>query len=181
LLFIHIFPEGLHALAAPVIRERMPMMVLYGLFFSALIVGVRTDLQDLVVFQMTTIWLVPLGVIAAFFGFTYVTGLESLAGALLGYGMLWLVAILFRAVANREGVGAGDMEMAALIGSFLGPLGVWFSIMLGSCIGLVVGGGYLLLSARSRATRIPFVPFLALGAALFFFCRPWLLRVFLGW
>ena len=59
----------------------------------------------------------------------------------------------------------------AMIGSFLGPLGVWFTLLIGSLSGLLVGGGYLFFVKRDKGRRIPFGPFLALGATLFFFFK----------
>jgi leader peptidase (prepilin peptidase)/N-methyltransferase len=56
------------------------------------------------------------------------------------------------------------MELLAMIGSFLGPIGAWTSLAVGSLTGLVVGILYLALSGHDRTTRIPFGPFLALGA-----------------
>lgn len=142
--------------------------LIFFIFFSALIVATRTDFQAMVIPQICTLWLIPLGLIASYFGFTYISAMQSLIGSVFGYGILWTIAFLFKTFTKRDGIGIGDMELLAMIGSFLGPVGVWFSLMLGSFAGLILGGLFLLILKKDRFTRIPFGPFLSLGAVLYF-------------
>jgi leader peptidase (prepilin peptidase)/N-methyltransferase len=141
----------------------------FFIFLSALIVAVRTDLQAMVIPQICTLWLVPFGFASSCFSLTNITASQSLEGAFFGYAFLWIIAFLFKKFTGKDGVGVGDMELLAMIGSFLGPIGVWVSLMLGSVFGLIVGGMYLFLFKKNRMTRIPFGPFLALGAIAYFF------------
>ncbi len=141
----------------------------FFVFLSALIVSVRTDLQAMVIPQICTLWLVPLGFISSYFGLTSISVCQSLEGAFFGYAFLWVIAFLFKKFTGKEGVGVGDMELLAMIGSFLGPLGVWVSLMFGSVFGLIVGSLYLFLFKKNRMTQIPFGPFLALSAIAYFF------------
>ena len=143
--------------------------ITYFIFFSALIISTRTDLQEMVIPQIFSIWLIPVGVIAAFLGFSFVSPLGAIIGAALGYGILWVIAKLFFYFAKREGMGEGDMELLGMIGSFLGPVGVWFTLLAGSIAGFLIGGVYMLISGKGRYAKIPFGPFLALGATLYFF------------
>jgi leader peptidase (prepilin peptidase)/N-methyltransferase len=143
-------------------------IAVFFIFISALIVAARTDFQAMVIPQLCTLWLVPVGIIASYFGFTHVSAAKSITGAILGYGLLWLIAFLFKSFTKRDGMGVGDMELLAMIGSFLGPVGLWFSLMIGSFTGLFSGIIFLLISKKNRFTRIPFGPFLALGAILYF-------------
>ena len=148
------------------------------IFTSALLVAVRTDLQAMVIPQIVSLWLVPVGVAMSFLGLTGIFGFESILGAALGYGVLWGMASLFRVLTKKDGLGVGDMELLAMIGSFLGPLGVWFSLMIGSVSGVLIGGGYLLVTKKGPNERIPFGPFLALGAILYLFFKLVLFRNF---
>jgi leader peptidase (prepilin peptidase)/N-methyltransferase len=152
----------------------------YLVFFSALIAATRTDLEAMVIPQVFSLWLAPLGLIATYAGLTYITWLESALGVILGYGVLWLVAKVFTWGTGKEGMGIGDMELMALIGAFLGPFGVWLSLMLGSLIGLFLGGSYVVVTKGTRTTRIPFGPFLALGATIYFFWHRPLIVLLLG-
>jgi len=151
----------------------------YFTFFSALIVATRTDLQALVIPQLVTTWLIPVGVIASYFGLTTISVQDSMIGCMAGYIVLWVIAYLFKRITHKDGLGVGDMELLAMIGSFLGPIGIWFSVMIGSLSGLAIGGFYLVCAGKDRSTRIPFGPFLALGALLFFFFQEQLVRLFI--
>ena len=143
----------------------------YFLFFSALIISVRTDLEEMIIPQMVSLWLVPVGILFSFLGMTGTHPVDSIFGALFGYGSLWIVGKVFYWIKKTDGIGVGDMELLAMIGSFLGLLGVWFTILIGSISALFIGGGYLYFSGKGRNAKMPFGPFLVLGATIFFFFR----------
>ncbi len=145
-------------------------LAVYVFFLSALLASTIADLRAMAIPQLFTLWLAPFGIIFSYFGLTSVSWQVSVLGALLGYGILLLVATLFKVFTKKDGLGVGDMELLCMIGAFLGPLGMWFSLMVGSITGMMLGGLYLWLSGRGRMTRIPFGPFLALGAMVYFFC-----------
>lgn len=75
---------------------------------------------------------------------------------------------------NQDGIGEGDFDLLLFIGSFTGIVGCWISITIGSFIGSLYGI-YALLSAHYKyenkdtllSAKIPFGPFLALGAIIF--------------
>jgi leader peptidase (prepilin peptidase) / N-methyltransferase len=137
---------------------------LYFIFISALVIATRTDLESLLIPQLFTLWMIPLGLAGSFLHFSTISFTQSLLGVIFGYGVLWIIAWVFKRCTGKDGLGVGDMELLAMIGSFLGPIGVWTSLAVGSITGLFVGTLYLALSGRDRTTRIPFGPFLALGA-----------------
>ncbi|MBX9830727.1 prepilin peptidase [Candidatus Babeliales bacterium] len=153
-------------------------LVIYSLFFSCLIFSSATDLFAMVIPQAVTLWLIPVGVALAYSTMLPISGAASIVGAVAGYGCLWLTATIFRAVKRKEGMGVGDMELLGFIGAFLGPLGVWVALMVGSFAGIIFGNFYLMLAHKNRATRIPFGPFLSLGAIVFYFFKDSLVRLF---
>jgi leader peptidase (prepilin peptidase)/N-methyltransferase len=112
------------------------------------------------------------------------------SGALLGGGLLWIVGFAHArlcAVMGRRfehwpgedeafprpasldywtwfpGMGFGDVKLLAMIGAFLGPLGVVQTIVAASAIGLVFGLAWIAVR-RSAATPFGFGPMLAAGA-----------------
>jgi leader peptidase (prepilin peptidase) / N-methyltransferase len=68
-----------------------------------------------------------------------------------------------------RGMGRGDRKLAPVLGLCLGYLG-WGAVLVGSFLGFVLGGivGVVLIARRraGRKTKIPFGPFMILGAYL---------------
>jgi leader peptidase (prepilin peptidase)/N-methyltransferase len=91
---------------------------------------------------------------------------ESLLGALLGYGVFWLVARLFLLVTGREGMGYGDFKLLAILGAFFGWQALPFVIFVSACSGAVVGSAYLILSRKQMRAEIPFGPYLAVAGMI---------------
>lgn len=152
----------------------------YGLFFSALIVSVRSDLECMLISRLATIYLVPIAFFLSPYNLLPISLTHSVFGALVGYGALWLVATLFTRFTGKQGMGLGDLDLLCFIGAFTGPIGVWISILVGSLTGSGIGLCYLLAQSRAFNTKIPFGPFLALGATLFVFFAPELTTLIIG-
>ncbi|HSB07537.1 MAG TPA: A24 family peptidase, partial [Thermodesulfobacteriota bacterium] len=99
-----------------------------------------------------------------------ITFFNSLVGALLGGGSLFLVATLYQWLFKREGMGGGDVKLLAMIGAFLGWKSVILAILLGSLIGSVVGMMIMVWKGKNFKYAIPFGPFLSMGAVIALFC-----------
>jgi len=84
-------------------------------------------------------------------------------------------------VIPREAMGFGDVKFIAAIGAFLGIRAVFFTIMSGSVIGALVGILMILIGKREWSARIPFGPYLALGAVVWIFFGPQLLDAYWTW
>jgi leader peptidase (prepilin peptidase)/N-methyltransferase len=84
-------------------------------------------------------------------------------------------------VIPREAMGFGDVKFIAAIGAFLGLRAVFFTVMAGSVIGAVVGLLMILIGRREWSARIPFGPYLALGALIWIFFGPHLLDAYWNW
>ncbi len=142
----------------------------YFIFFSALIVTIRSDLETMLISRFVTIFLVPLGCVLSAYGLLPLSLRESISGAMFGYFFLLSINYIFRLLRNQNGIGEGDFDLMLFIGSFTGILGCWISITLGSMIGSLYGISTIFLSQNSHSlhnTKIPFGPFLAFGALLF--------------
>jgi leader peptidase (prepilin peptidase)/N-methyltransferase len=105
---------------------------------------------------------------------------SSLIGAMAGYVSLWSVYHLFRLVTGKEGMGYGDFKLFAALGAWLGWQMLLPVILIAAAVGAVVGIFLISLRGRSRATPIPFGPFLAAaGWLMLMFGRP-LVAKYLG-
>ncbi len=98
-------------------------------------------------------------------GLSIVGFMNALAGLLLGGGLFYLIALL-----SRGGMGGGDIKMMAMVGAFMGWKAILLTTFIGSLSGSLVGIFLMVAKGKGRKTRIPFGPFLALGAlaTLFF-------------
>ncbi|MCX6976419.1 MAG: A24 family peptidase, partial [Verrucomicrobia bacterium] len=72
----------------------------------------------------------------------------------------------------REAMGLGDVNFIACIGASPGWPAAAFTLMSASVFGSVIGLLTLLIGRREWSTRIPFGPYLALGALLWLFSGP---------
>ncbi len=104
----------------------------------------------------------------------------SLAGILLGGGLLWGVAEGYHWLTGREGMGGGDIKLLAMIGAFLGWQAVPVTLMIASLAGTAVGVTLMVLQRRDSRTAIPFGPFLAVGAACALFWGDALIAWYIG-
>ena len=81
--------------------------------------------------------------------------------AIVGFGVFWLIRL-----GTRGALGLGDVKYSVLIALSLGLLGWLTTIAVAAVTGLVTG---LVMIRRRKvplSTRIPFAPFLTLGAVI---------------
>jgi len=130
--------------------------------------------------RFATIFLIPFGFLFSAIGLLPIGLKNSILGALLGYGFLFVVSKVFHYATKKEGIGQGDLELLAFIGSFLGIAGCWISLFLGSIIGSVIGLIYMKIKGEKKYTKMPFGHFLAIGAIAFVFFKPYLMKLILG-
>lgn len=89
--------------------------------------------------------------------------IESLAGILVGGGFLFLVAWGYEKIKKKEGLGGGDVKLAAMLGAFFGWQPVLMILLVASVLGSVVGLIVVNLK-KNWEYQIPFGPFLAVAA-----------------
>jgi leader peptidase (prepilin peptidase) / N-methyltransferase len=80
-------------------------------------------------------------------------------------------------VIPREAMGRGDLKFLAAIGAFLGWRAVLFSLFAGSLLGSIVGLITLVVGKPVWSAKLPFGPYLALGAVTWMFFGD----IFLRW
>lgn len=104
---------------------------------------------------------------------------ESLLGFAAGGGLLLLVALIAPFFLKEEGLGGGDIKLAAFIGIFLG----WFALMAifwGFFLGALLGLALLTVRCKDWKDPLTFGPFLSVGALITLFGGPYLWRLYLN-
>ncbi|MDO8644360.1 MAG: A24 family peptidase, partial [bacterium] len=91
---------------------------------------------------------------------------ESLLGILVGGGVLFLVGFLYEKIRGQEGLGGGDVKLAALLGAFLGWQKVLFLLPMGALAGFLVALVLILFYKKGLKFQLPFGPFLSLAALI---------------
>jgi leader peptidase (prepilin peptidase)/N-methyltransferase len=104
----------------------------------------------------------------------------SLIGALVGGGVLFVVAEVYYRIRHEEGLGMGDVKMLAMVGAFLGWKLMLLTLMLASLSGTVIGLLLIVSGRGGMKYALPFGTFLALGAAAAATVGPALLDWYLG-
>jgi len=104
---------------------------------------------------------------------------KGIIGALFSYLFFELLRICSKFVFKKDALGKGDSKLVALLGLWLGPLGV----ILGIGISYVIASIYLLIEFQLKKIKkgqlIPFAPFLSLGGlVVWYFGNETLLRFF---
>jgi len=111
----------------------------------------------------------------------HLSWLDSAIGIIAGGGSLYLVAVIYQRLTGKEGMGGGDVKLLAMIGAWMGWRSLPLIVLMSSLTGAIIGSLFLLLAGKGFRARIPFGPFLSLGALLHLFLGPqlthWYLRL----
>ncbi len=148
-------------------------LLIYFVFVSSLIVITFIDFEFQIIPDGITLPGIPLALIfgsailpdpflrANLLGFK-----ASISGVLLGGGLFYVIAIAGTAALKRDALGGGDIKMMALVGGILGWKGVILTTFLGSLLGSIIGVSLILIKGKEKGSKIPFGPYLSLGAVL---------------
>ncbi len=92
----------------------------------------------------------------------------SATGAVVGFGLLWAVSAIGKLIFRKDAMGFGDVKLMGAIGAFLGWEAVLFTVMVSSLLGSIVGLSFIALRHKEWQSRIPYGPYLAFAAVIWF-------------
>jgi len=143
---------------------------LFLLFFTGALIAIAfIDLEHKIIPDVISLPGIGVGLIFSFFPSAGISPVDALIGAVGGGSFLLLVGVVFEKWTGREGMGGGDIKLLAMIGAWMGWKALPFIVLLSSLTGAVIGVVSLLIAKQGMRSRIPFGPFLALGALGFLF------------
>ena len=138
------------------------LLVMVAVFFI--------DFEHRIIPDVITLPGAAIGILASpLFG---VDRIDSVIGAATGALLLWLLGWIYSQARGREGMGGGDIKLAALLGACLGWQGLLLTLMAGSLLGTVIGSILILGRRSSWLTQLPFGSFLAPAAMAVLFWGP---------
>ncbi len=156
-----------------------PSLFVFFAFGSLLLLITFIDLDTYLIPDVLSVGGLVLGLAAAAL-FSHVHWADALGGALLGGALFFAVAWGYQRLRRQDGLGGGDIKLLAMIGAFIGWKGVLFTVFFSSVIGAAVGVAVMVRSRQGFAARIPFGPFLSLGAITYVFWGEKLTAWYLG-
>lgn len=141
----------------------------YSVLLSALIVVIRTDLETMLISRFTTLLIIPIAFLLSIINYIPVNLYQSILGAIFGYLVLWIINKIFYALRKQHGIGEGDFDLLAMIGSFTGIKGAWMSLLFSSFLASIIGLILISMKKISKNSMVPFGPFIAIGAIIYIF------------
>lgn len=151
------------ALSAVLAGDATPWLWLDCGFGWVLLALAWIDWHAMILPDVLTLPLIPAGLLATLWLDPERATDHALAAA-LGYTALRGLALLYRRVRGREGLGEGDAKLLAALGAWVGLEGLPTVVLGAALAGLAAAGIMWLRGGEMRATTaIPFGPFLALA------------------
>lgn len=155
-----------------------PLLASRLVLACALVVLFAIDLEHQILPNVITLPGIAIGWLFSLFG---PPGWQaSLAGMLLGAGLLYGTAAAYYMVRREEGLGMGDVKMLAMIGAFLGWKAVLLTLVLASFAGALIGIFLMSTSRGGMRYALPFGTFLAMGALVAMLAGDWIIAWYLG-
>ncbi len=142
------------------IMEAIGIVVL----IAVLVPATYIDIKKMVIPDAVTIGGFVLGVM---YGFVIGDPMGALAGAFMGSGVLLWICVISEYILKKETLGFGDIKLMGCIGAFLGYKGALCAIFMGSLLGSLYFIPLLFLKKMKTGSRVPFGPWLALGAVVY--------------
>jgi len=90
----------------------------------------------------------------------------SAVSLIIGYGLLDLFARAGRRIFKQEALGWGDVKYMGAISAILGLKCAFFTLLVGSVLGTIIGVGMMVTKKKDAKTAIPFGPYLAVATYL---------------
>lgn len=156
--------------------------VIFSLFGASLIVASFIDLEHQIIPDEITLGGFVIGIIlSALFPKTFgvfsikESLMNSLLGALIGSGAIFLTGVIGKMIFKKDAMGGGDVKFMAMIGAFLGWKKVLLTFFIAPFFGTVVG---IVVLIKNKSHLIPYGPFLSLAAFVALIFGDRILRMF---
>jgi len=148
-------------------------------FATTLLALALIDADTLLLPDSLTLPLMWAGILLASVGVINLSLEQSVWGAALGYGVLWLVQTVFGAVTGKQGMGEGDYKLLAALGAWLGWMALPAAVLISSVSGVLLALSWRWRGRLQADQSMPFGPQLAAAGAVLAVCQTMPLRFYL--
>jgi leader peptidase (prepilin peptidase)/N-methyltransferase len=162
--------------------------VAYAVLAFGLLLGTWVDIDEMWIPDRVSIGGMVVGPVFSFLipslhGLEgHVEGLiQSLIGLAVGFGSLWSVALIGKLILKKDAMGFGDVKLMGTLGAFLGWQSIIFIIFMSSLLGTIVGISIIAMGKKEWQSKIPFGPYIALAAIIWFLGGYRLWEAYLSW
>lgn len=152
---------------------------IYWLLVAGLIVATFIDFEHYIIPNEITYGGIVLGLLLSPLNVPLRVGgsaanalLQSFIGVIVGGVTLLVVALLGEKIFKKEAMGMGDVKLLAAIGAFLGWEATLFTVFVSSVVGGVFGLILVFVNRKGWQSRIPYGPYIAVGALVWIFGGP---------
>jgi leader peptidase (prepilin peptidase)/N-methyltransferase len=153
--------------------------LVYIILSSALIIITFIDLQEQMIPDVISLPGIVVGLILSFI-VPYISFMNSALGALVGGGIILIIAWVGSIIFKKEAMGGGDIKLATMIGAFLGWRYMVISLFFGFFLGALTGIVLIMTKIKKREDAIPFGPFIALGSIITLLCGEKIIAWYMG-
>jgi leader peptidase (prepilin peptidase)/N-methyltransferase len=172
------------------------LIPIYWLVVSGLILGTFVDFEHLIIPDRVTLGGIAAGLLlSAIVPSIHLLPHElhgswidhafslmwSVVGASTGWFILWGTAILGKIIFRKDAMGFGDVKLLGAIGAFLGWKAVFCTILVSSFTGSIVGITLVFCKCKQMQSKIPFGPYIALGAIVWMLWGQNMLDGYIEW
>ena len=155
------------------------LIPIYWLVISGLTLGTCVDIEHLIIPDRVTLGGIAVGILCSVAvpelhgqSTRLLALLWSLAGAAVGWTVLWFISVIGRLIFHKDAMGFGDVKLLAAVGAFFGITSVFFTLLVSSLVGSIAGIGLVIVHKRKMQSRIPYGPFIALAAVIWMLWGP---------
>ncbi|MFN3660999.1 MAG: prepilin peptidase, partial [Brevinematales bacterium] len=138
--------------------------ILNFFFFWSLLVLTISDIMYLYV-PVLNIFIA--GVSAVVYQVAYGGYKDMILGVVTGVSIPFVIALLYRIIRRREGLGEGDILVMFPVGAYFGFSGTLIILILSTMLGGLISFALLILG-KSKESMIPFIPFVSISAVFVF-------------
>jgi leader peptidase (prepilin peptidase)/N-methyltransferase len=94
----------------------------------------------------------------------FISPTAAIWGLLIGFFSLWIVVKVFYLITKKQGMGAGDFKLLAVLGAWLGPMMLPLIILLSSLLGSIIG--LILMRKHGESKPFAFGPYIAIAGII---------------